>query len=292
MGDNANANGHTAQDSIVLEEEIDPNYVPSEQEVIDYAKWMGMDLDADKDLFWIAREGLMAPLPTNWKPCKTKDTDDIYYFNFATGESTWDHPCDGYYKKLYEEEKKKKEIRIKESSDENRSKAKKDVQQILGTKEKKKKTQPKPLDSPSTGLRTSAESPLPAVGLKKPLPELRKAPLSNSLSQSFETHGSSHNLLSADAKPEGGGMLGRGALAKPMDKPSSSSYLGGSLMQDSPSSFGAQAKGPQFSDDSSPEKATPSYQPSPSSSLSAPKGFFKDDKEEDKGLAPLSGRGL
>jgi hypothetical protein len=24
------------------------------------------------------------------------------------GESTWDHPCDGYYKRLYEEEKKKK----------------------------------------------------------------------------------------------------------------------------------------------------------------------------------------
>jgi hypothetical protein len=51
----------------------------------------------------------MAPLPKNWKPCKTKDTEDIYYFNFSTGESTWDHPCDGYYKRLYEEEKKKKE---------------------------------------------------------------------------------------------------------------------------------------------------------------------------------------
>lgn len=24
------------------------------------------------------------------------------------GESTWDHPCDEYYRKLYEEEKKKK----------------------------------------------------------------------------------------------------------------------------------------------------------------------------------------
>lgn len=24
------------------------------------------------------------------------------------GESTWDHPCDEYYRKLYDEEKKKK----------------------------------------------------------------------------------------------------------------------------------------------------------------------------------------
>ena len=43
-------------DTIVMEEEIDPNYVPSEQEVIEYATWLGMDLEKDKDLFWIARE--------------------------------------------------------------------------------------------------------------------------------------------------------------------------------------------------------------------------------------------
>ena len=105
-------------DSIVLEEEIDPNYIPSESEVVEYAKWLGMDLDKDQDLFWVAREGLMAPLPKNWKPCKTKDTEDIYYFNFQTGESTWDHPCDGYYKRLYEVEKKKKEVQMKEKADE------------------------------------------------------------------------------------------------------------------------------------------------------------------------------
>lgn len=100
--------------------------------VIEYAKWLGMELDSDQDLFWVAREGLMAPLPKNWKPCKTKDTEDIYYFNFATGDSTWDHPCDGYYKRLYEEEKKKKETNAKESGDQNRTKAKADVEQLLG----------------------------------------------------------------------------------------------------------------------------------------------------------------
>jgi len=71
-------------DSVILEEEINPNYIPSEQEVIDYAGWLGMDLDEDKALFWIAREGLKAPLPENWKPCKCKDTEEIYYFNFET----------------------------------------------------------------------------------------------------------------------------------------------------------------------------------------------------------------
>lgn len=47
-------------DSIILEEEIDPDYVPTEEEVLEYAKWLGMDLVADQHLFWIAKEGLKA----------------------------------------------------------------------------------------------------------------------------------------------------------------------------------------------------------------------------------------
>ncbi len=83
-------------DSIVLEEEVDPFYEPSEQEVLEYARWLGMDTDsgADAQFYYVAREGLKAPLPVNWKPCKTADTEEVYYFNFVTGESMWDHPCD------------------------------------------------------------------------------------------------------------------------------------------------------------------------------------------------------
>ena len=32
---------------------------------------------------------------------------DIYYFNFATGESIWDHPCDEFYRKMVQEERDK-----------------------------------------------------------------------------------------------------------------------------------------------------------------------------------------
>lgn len=42
------ATGGAASDSIILEEEIDPNYVPSEEEVLEYAKWLGMDLQDDQ----------------------------------------------------------------------------------------------------------------------------------------------------------------------------------------------------------------------------------------------------
>lgn len=193
-------------DSIVLEEEIDPNYVPSDPEVTEYAKWLGMDLDLDKDLFWIAREGLMAPLPKNWKPCKTKDTDDIYYFNFSTGESTWDHPCDGYYKKLYEEEKKKKEVSLKESGDKKRSKAKQDVEQLLGKSDKKKKksTLVNVLPPPTTSRNPS---PLGTISLeKKPLPDIfhQNAPLG---SQPKEV------AMSAVRSSDDSGVLSMGSLA-------------------------------------------------------------------------------
>ncbi|KAG2761789.1 hypothetical protein PC129_g18370 [Phytophthora cactorum] len=156
-------------DSIVLEEEIDPNYEPTEKEVLEYATWLGMDLEAERDLFWIAREGLKAPLPENWKPCKTTDTEEIYYFNFATGQSTWDHPCDEFYRNLYEEHKKKRHTKGAQETDEKK-KAKEDVAELLGRKSggKKKKgalAKAEPLSGPTLGGKAN---PLD----KKPLPGL------------------------------------------------------------------------------------------------------------------------
>ena len=58
-------------------------------------------------MLWIAKEGLKAPLPEPWKPCETAQ-GDIYYFNFQTGESIWEHPCDQYYKQMCLEEKMKR----------------------------------------------------------------------------------------------------------------------------------------------------------------------------------------
>lgn len=45
-------------DSEILEEEIDESYEPTEDEVAEYANWLGIDAEKEKDLFWIAREGL------------------------------------------------------------------------------------------------------------------------------------------------------------------------------------------------------------------------------------------
>ncbi|KAG7385501.1 hypothetical protein PHYPSEUDO_001451 [Phytophthora pseudosyringae] len=129
-------------DSIVLEEEIDPNYEPTEKE---------------------------APLPENWKPCKTTDTEEIYYFNFASGQSTWDHPCDEFYRNLYEEHKKKHQTKDVQETDEKKKKVKEDVAELLGRKSggKKKKgslAKAEPLGGPPLGRMNTLE--------KKPLPGL------------------------------------------------------------------------------------------------------------------------
>ncbi|KAK6099186.1 hypothetical protein MT418_000631 [Batrachochytrium dendrobatidis] len=92
--------------SVVLEEEYDENYEPTQEEVIEYAKFLGMDPVVDKHLLWIARDSLKAPLPADWKPCQTDD-GNIYYFNFKTGASIWDHPCDEDFRNLYQTEKAK-----------------------------------------------------------------------------------------------------------------------------------------------------------------------------------------
>ena len=72
-----------------------------------------MDINKDKKYFWIAREGLKVSLPEPWKPCKTK-TNEIYYFNFQTGESTWEHPLDSFYEEKFKSMKKQDEEKAKQ----------------------------------------------------------------------------------------------------------------------------------------------------------------------------------
>lgn len=67
---------------------------------------------------------MKAPLPSKWKPCKSAE-DEVYYFNFSTGESAWEHPCDQYYKALFQQEKKKLQ-RAKKSSDTSKKKVEPD----------------------------------------------------------------------------------------------------------------------------------------------------------------------
>eukprot|EP00930_Biecheleria_cincta_P077721 TRINITY_DN65024_c0_g1_i1.p1 TRINITY_DN65024_c0_g1~~TRINITY_DN65024_c0_g1_i1.p1 ORF type:complete len:312 (-),score=72.06 TRINITY_DN65024_c0_g1_i1:137-1072(-) len=90
----------------VLKEVLEPGYEPAQDEIEEYAAWLGIDLEAERHLLWIAESGLKAACPEPWKPCQTED-GELFYFNFKTGDSLWDHPCDVYHKKLYQEHRAK-----------------------------------------------------------------------------------------------------------------------------------------------------------------------------------------
>jgi hypothetical protein len=127
-----------------------------------------MDIVADRELFWIAREGLKAPLPKDWKPCKTQDTEEIYYFNFSTGESTWDHPCDGYYRNMYEENKKKLAKEASSSKPKGKKENKKRDTRLnsssLNDVPNKLDLKPLSLGSKVSNKPTITQQPLPRMG--------------------------------------------------------------------------------------------------------------------------------
>ncbi|XP_052044410.1 centrosomal protein of 164 kDa isoform X6 [Apodemus sylvaticus] len=150
-------------DQLVLEEDSDETYVPSEQEILDFARVIGIDPVKEPELMWLAREGIEAPLPKGWKPCQNI-TGDLYYFNFDTGQSIWDHPCDEHYRKLVIQERERWSapgaIKKKDKKKKKEKKNKKD-----------KETSKSPLEpQPEQGLLPSSSflrglSPLSAPGL-------------------------------------------------------------------------------------------------------------------------------
>jgi len=85
---------------VVLDNEDDR--VPAEDEVREYAEFLGIDVDKEPHLLYIAREGVAAPVPPPWKVC-TENAEDVFYFNFETGESVWDHPCDAKFRQMVED---------------------------------------------------------------------------------------------------------------------------------------------------------------------------------------------
>jgi len=81
------------------EEEFSSNGVPQEQEIEEYARFLGMDVDSslDRDLFWIAKKGLMEPVPEPWQALKDSN-DNIIYYNTVSKQRTHQHPCDERYR--------------------------------------------------------------------------------------------------------------------------------------------------------------------------------------------------
>ncbi|XP_068602086.1 centrosomal protein of 164 kDa-like [Brachionichthys hirsutus] len=92
------------EDQRVLEEITEVDFEASEEDILEYASIIGIDPDTEPELLWLAREGLQATLPPGWRAVEDP-TKGIYYFNFETGESIWDHPNDLLYSRRVTEER-------------------------------------------------------------------------------------------------------------------------------------------------------------------------------------------
>uniref|UniRef100_A0A182KBA8 WW domain-containing protein n=1 Tax=Anopheles christyi TaxID=43041 RepID=A0A182KBA8_9DIPT len=70
-------------------------------EIIEYAVKIGIDPEKEGSLIYLARQGLLHPLPENWKPWYvdySKQVKAYYYYDRITKKSQWEHPIDVLYR--------------------------------------------------------------------------------------------------------------------------------------------------------------------------------------------------
>nr|XP_054592108.1 centrosomal protein of 164 kDa isoform X2 [Nothobranchius furzeri] len=190
-------------DQLVFEEDYDENYSPSTQEIHEYAREIGIDPNNEPELLWLAQQGMLAPLPPEWKPCQDV-TGDIYYFNFSTGQSIWDHPCDEHYRSLVIQERER--LQLTAAAAGRAKKDKKQKKEKKGKKEKKKEQlkTPSTLTSPLGPIT----SPLGSLGLLRGIGALGQNPLPGSASLlrgSCDSSGGLEPLKTSLPSPRGRG---------------------------------------------------------------------------------------
>ncbi|KAH8373218.1 hypothetical protein KR009_004225, partial [Drosophila setifemur] len=93
--------------SVICEEVFDEACFPSSEEINDYAKLIGIEPHNERNFLYLAKEGLMAALPQDWKICYSEEKSGHYYHNTRTKQSQWDHPLDEVYRDLVKQARHK-----------------------------------------------------------------------------------------------------------------------------------------------------------------------------------------
>jgi len=84
-------------------------------QIIDYAKYIGVDPLKEPWLLKVAEEGLLAALPDGWSEHEDQD-GNIFYFCADSNQSTWTHPLDNFYKAKVLTERMKRQRRNRDKS--------------------------------------------------------------------------------------------------------------------------------------------------------------------------------
>ncbi|EDV92180.1 GH24184 [Drosophila grimshawi] len=102
-----NTSSPSSTSSVICEEVFDEACLPSSDEINDYATLIGIEAIKEPHLLYLAKEGLMAALPPEWKICYSEEKSGHYYHNTRTKQSQWDHPLDAVYRDLVEQTRQK-----------------------------------------------------------------------------------------------------------------------------------------------------------------------------------------
>ncbi len=83
------------QERIFFDEELEPGYEPTEEEVTDYALHvLNLQFPLHEDLRHLAVQGLKEPLHESWRPFiyAQDPTKTVYYHNHVTQKVVKQHP--------------------------------------------------------------------------------------------------------------------------------------------------------------------------------------------------------
>ena len=91
--------------------EAKPHLVPGEdvllpEDVEAKAKRLGIDIETETHLIWIARQALLTPLPPDWEFAWVADEGRKLYFNVITDDKSIAHPANAYFKKMVNSQRK------------------------------------------------------------------------------------------------------------------------------------------------------------------------------------------
>lgn len=82
-------------------------HLHTSKEIEAYAVYLGMDVEADRELLWIAHKALTAPIPAGWVEYLDPEGKEFFY-NKEQNISSYEHPMDDHYRELFAMHKAKK----------------------------------------------------------------------------------------------------------------------------------------------------------------------------------------
>ena len=87
-----------------------------DQSVLDFAKYLGIDPEADREFLWIAQAAMVAPIPQPWLQVLSEEGEP-YFIHGETHQTQWEHPLDAYHRDLFHRLRDERAIRSAVSTD-------------------------------------------------------------------------------------------------------------------------------------------------------------------------------